>query len=242
MKKIAVFVEGQTELITVRELVLKTFSWKVNVQCLELHSQSFKEVPYQYDNPEADIYYQIVNIGNDKRVMSAILEREQSLWTAGFDKLIGLRDMYSKEYREKVAPSKSISQVVNGEFIQAKDDLLAHKAIRPNRIRVCFSIMEIEAWFLCMYKFLERLNPALNSVGITNSIGDNIETIDPEVTFFHPSNVLATVFALGGDSYKKRESNIEAILSQLQNDDFEELYSSEKCNSFNVFYDELLSV
>jgi len=38
----------------------------------------------------------------------------------------------------------------------------------------------------------------------------------------------------------KRESNIETILSQLQTEDFNELYAAPICASFSTFHDALL--
>lgn len=240
MKKIAVFVEGQTELIVVREFLLRKFTWEVNLLCLELYSQTLRKVPYEYESPQAKFFYQIVNIGNDKRVLSAILEREKSLWDAGFVKLIGLRDMYSQEYRERVKPNRIINAELNEQFI-AEALKVVDGAKSPDKIHVCFSVMEIESWFLGMHKFLERTNPNYNPENISNAIGHKLEDIDPEITFFHASDVLDQVFSIDGNRYKKHESDVEAILKQLQAEDFQELYDSPKCNSFNKFHDEVLT-
>ena len=241
MKRIAVFVEGQTELITVREFLLKKFGWEVNVICLELYSQSLRPVPYKHENPNAEFSYQIVNIGNDKRVLSAILEREESLWKAGFLKLIGLRDMYSREYRERISPEKTIDNTLNQEFLTETKKII-EGAKSPDKIHLCFSIMEIEAWFLGMYKFFERVKPNYTEENISSKVGCDISRVDPELTFFHPSDILDQIFSIDGNRYKKRESNIEAILSQLKTEDFDELYSAPKCASFNIFHDALLIV
>jgi hypothetical protein len=240
MQKIAVFVEGQTELITVREFLKKKYTYEVDILCLELYKNSFQTVPYENKNPNSKQYYQIHNIGNDKRVLSAIIEREKSFWEAGFIKLIGLRDMYSKEYKDANSPSQEINSILNIKVIEETKKIVDASTNKPNKIKVCFSVMEIEAWFLGMYKFFERYNPKYSAENINAALGVDISKIDPEKTFFHPSLVLDKVFSIDGKRYKKRESNVEAILNQLQNEDFEELYSSPKCSSFIIFHDELI--
>ena len=104
MKKIVIFVEGQTELIFTRELLLKCYEWQnIWIECYSLfNDRDLNPVDYSHKDPNAEFYYQIINIGNDTKVLSSILKRERYLFSSNqsFDKIIGLRDMYSKEYRE----------------------------------------------------------------------------------------------------------------------------------------------
>lgn len=94
MRKIAVFVEGQTELIFTRELILKCYEWQnVQLECYSLFNDGdLNPEDYAFPNPNASIYYQLLNIGNDKKVLSSILKREKYLFSANqaFDKIVGL--------------------------------------------------------------------------------------------------------------------------------------------------------
>ncbi len=101
MTKFAIFVEGQTELITVREFLLREFSYLISLECRTLFKASeLKKAEYDFPNPAAHIHFQIVNVGNDNAVLSRILVREGHMWTAGYERIIGLRDMYSQAYKE----------------------------------------------------------------------------------------------------------------------------------------------
>lgn len=101
--------------------------------------------------------------------------------------------------------------------------------------------MEIETWYLGMFKFLERSNPKYTEESISTVLGVDIAQVDPEDAFFHPADELDKIFTLDGNRYRKRESDIESILSNLEGKDFDDLYASEKYSSFNRFTDELLA-
>jgi hypothetical protein len=58
------------------------------------------KVPYAYENEMAEVYFLIVNTQGDGSVLPAIKRREKGLFAQGFQKIIGLRDMYSQAYCE----------------------------------------------------------------------------------------------------------------------------------------------
>jgi len=72
MKKIAIFVEGQGEQIFIRNLLfcgdLVNLS-EVSFECIDLRGNP---TPFPYRNPNAEVHFQIVNVGNDEKVLSAI--------------------------------------------------------------------------------------------------------------------------------------------------------------------------
>ena len=100
VNKTAIFVEGQTELIFVRDLLMKAYDYQnLYINCFELGSDgSFKDKNSPFGHKSADFYFQIVLVGNDNSVLSAMLRREKWLEQQGFGRIIGLRDMYSADY------------------------------------------------------------------------------------------------------------------------------------------------
>lgn len=63
MKKVAVFVEGQAELILVRELLLKMYDYQdIGINCYNLICDNLDEAPYQYGDKMAHNYYMLVNV------------------------------------------------------------------------------------------------------------------------------------------------------------------------------------
>ena len=54
-----------------------------------------------YANKNAKVYFLVIDVGNDEKVLTHIKERERGLFESGFERVIGLRDMYSGEYDKK---------------------------------------------------------------------------------------------------------------------------------------------
>ncbi|TAE19794.1 MAG: DUF4276 family protein [Bacteroidetes bacterium] len=242
MMKIAVFVEGQTELIFVREMLLKVFKYQnISLACYTLHNDNERNpTEYEYRNDEAPIYFEILNVGNDAKVLPAILKRERYMWsdTQGFDKIIGLRDMYSKNYRE-VVETHQISEEVNQKFIEGATKTIQDKAQKPEKISFHFAIMEVEAWLLGLKEWLQRIDNRLTTNYIAQNLAYNLEVINPETAFFHPAKFLEEIYDLADKEYDKKKGDVYKIMSFLEKQDFIDLANSDKCNSFKEFYTSL---
>lgn len=240
MIKVAIFVEGQTELIFVRAFLLKVFDYQnINVGCFNLFTNNnYHRTDYAFPN-EIDetllFYFEIINIGNDNAVLSRILSREKYLWNSGFDKIIGLRDMYSRVYREE-AKNAQISEELNRLFKSSTKEQIQKRAERPNDIHFIFAIMEVEAWFLGFEDIFMNLDTQLSPDFIHQKLGFDLRNIDPETTFFHPTKVIKDIYNLINQSYTKGRSEIEALMSHLSKDDFELLKMDNKCQSYSEFY------
>ena len=134
MKKIAVFVEGQSEQIFVRNLLYHLFDAGIlSFNCFRLLAKRAHPPPYTFNNPKAEVHYQIINVGNDEKVLSAIKDREAKLFNKGFAKIIGLRDMYSRAYRER-SPGV-VDDKIHQKFIDATNSVIA-KMQNPDQIRL----------------------------------------------------------------------------------------------------------
>ncbi|MFK7796472.1 MAG: hypothetical protein AB8E82_03385 [Aureispira sp.] len=227
MRKIAVFVEGQTELIFTRELILKCYEWQnVQLECYSLFNDAdLNTEDYPFSNPNASIYYQLLNIGNDKKVLSSILKREKYLFSnnQAFDKIIGLRDMYSKEYRE-LTTNHTISPELNQRFIDSHKTTIEARAAQPNKIAFQFSIMELEAWFLGMDELIFRVEDTLTNEALIHKLEMDLVAIDPENTIFNPAKRLNAILELAGSGYNKKKDEVNTWMGHIAKEDFCVLY------------------
>lgn len=235
MPKTAIFVEGQTELIFAREYLLKSFDYSnISLECYTLFTDNtFHSTEYAFPNDSAEYFFQIINVGNDNAVLSRLLKREAYLWNVGFDYIVGLRDMYSKSYRE--LGNNNIDDLLNQEFINSAQYTIQSRAIKPAQIHFCFAIMETEAWLLGLASCFEQLNGFLSTEYIKEQLGFDLLAIDPELVFFHPAEVIKAIYNLIGEHYHKSKGDIAALMNGLQKEDFKSLLSSAKCNSFKHF-------
>ncbi len=235
--KTAIFVEGQTELVFVREYLLKSFDYQdISIDCYTLFTDSnFHPTEYAFPNDAATNHFQIINVGNDNAVLTRILNREKYLWNVGFSRIIGLRDMYSKSYRELAKEVGKIDFDLNEEIKQSTKEQIEKRAEKPNQVHFSFAIMEAESWILGFHDCFERINPILTVDYIRTCLGFDLEVIDPETTFFHPAKTMEDIYQLANETYKKNKGNIEAIMASLQKDSFENLRNGDKCASVDEF-------
>ncbi len=236
MKKVCVFVEGQTELIFVREFLLKWYAYQgISIACYQLIGDNTIPAEYDYLSPKANVYYQLVNVGNDNRVLSWLLKRAKNLKEEGYDFIIGLRDMYSDYYRKK---SKVIDETLNERIINAaKEEIVSKLSVGDQYVSFHFAIMEIESWLLAMHQSLLKKFSLLTEDDL-RSIYDTCMCIDSVI--YHPAETLDRVFQLVGCRYEKHKTDANSILSYIDKSDFKALYDSNRSLSFNNFVEALL--
>lgn len=238
MIKTAVFVEGQTELIFTRGLILKYFEYQdVWVECYTLfNDEDLNPTEYSFPNQEAKCYFQILNVGNDNKVLSSILKREKYLFESNrkFDKIIGLRDMYSKDYRE-IVKSLKIDERVNEKFIEGHKNVILQKSSYSDKINFHFAIMELEAWLLGIEYLFKKFNDKLENETINTTLNIDLSVIDPEKEIFHPAKIVNQILEMVGDNYSKSKSEINKFMGLITREDIIQLLGKEKCNTFKEY-------
>jgi hypothetical protein len=238
MKKIAIFTEGQSEQIFLRHLLLQTMDCsKISFSCLRLRKGKMIHVPFDYPNPNAEAWFLIVNVGQDEKVLSVIKESEKDLFKKGFERIVGLRDMYSEEYSKR-SPN-GIDDSVTRAFIDGWNSTIKSMS-NPSKIKMHIAIMELEAWFLGMYNIFKRLDPALSIDYIEKEFGYNLSGIDPQTVFFKPSDIFSDILQLINWQYKKSEHEMEHICSKINMNDLSDAFENGRCINFKNFYDEIL--
>ena len=153
MKKVCVFVEGQTELIFVREFLLKWYEYQnVSIECYQLIGNTAHSAEYDFLLQDAIVHYQLVNVGNDNKVLSWLLKRVKSLKEEGYELILGLRDMYSEHYRKQ---SRIINVELNQQIMNnVQEQIVDWLANDESLVSFHFAIMEIESWILAMHQSL----------------------------------------------------------------------------------------
>lgn len=182
----------------------------------------------------ANKHFMIVNVQNDEKVITAIIERQNTLVEKGFSKIIGLRDMYSERYCIKYNGLVSIDGIKN---IQDTTNEIIRKQPFKDNIKIFYSIMEFEAWFLSMPEIFIKLSNNLTKERISEVLNMNIFDESLEYKILKPANVIGKIFNILGEDYKKSEEQIERIVSVIDEEDIKHAMS--KSISFNNFYKEL---
>ncbi len=205
-KKLAIFVEGQTERILITRLLQEIAGYKkVSVEVYQVRGDKAnrKIQPLKSNLIEvAPFFILLYDCGCDSHVLSDIKKQHNSLTNNGYEKILGLRDLYPE-------PLKNRTQVENG----IKGFL---KTFQKNGIPISMIlvIMEIEAWFLGEYSFLTKIDSCLTSNFILHNLGFDLNALDVE-QIPHPREALNKIYQLIQRSYDKSETTVEEIASLL---------------------------
>lgn len=204
-KKIAIFVEGQTESIFVKNLVQEIFGVdSVTIRDITLKGR-FGIV--QIAEPDSDLTYfvLIVNCEGGEMVKSRIRANLRHLEEANYEWIVGLYDLFpmGRETAERVKAARYVG--------------LEHSQIP---IRLALAVMEIEAWFLREAKHYRKIHEDLTLERIRLHVGFDPETGDPELVD-HPSETLHEIYSLVGLHYEKKRWQVQRTVYAL---DYGDMY------------------
>lgn len=238
--KIAIYVEGITEAGFVYQLIKEKYQnrWTdFRLECSNLNPQSAENDLWDFGDENSNNYYLIYDSRTDGSVSSDMLDRFENQRKNGFDKLVGLRDVFSKRYTDLYGQSVLKENI--DTFV--KDMRAAFREKDPDGfIQLRFAIMETEAWLLAMSDVFSRIDPRIDTAWLLERVNISASD-DPETAFVHPFKNLENIYRSISRTYSKHWTEIKEIVFKLTWDDFDKLYHSGKCNSFREFYDVIFS-
>jgi hypothetical protein len=224
LKKIAIFVEGQTE----RIFMLRFLSEYLGENKIEIRMEKRlgnRGVKYlgMRKNPYAEFYILVYDVGGDGNVVSAVKERSgKMLSNAGYSWILALRDLYPNSRTEKKA------------ILEAFDRIF-FKYPHGSKLRLILAVMEIEAWFLADHDLFERIHSIASAKTIKERLNIDLINDDPE-SYDHPAERVKDIFSLFDEKYKKKEKQSHKITANL---DYNYLICSDvvrdKVSSFHYF-------
>lgn len=222
MKKVAIFTEGESDMIFSAYLIKVIFGLdKIKLKYINRRTKD----EYQRDcKPEEGCgqHYEftIFNCGNDKRVNNSLKEDGPSMVQKGaYDLVFGLRDLGSQEY-DKLAKGKidpKITKALISDIRAVLDEF--------NGVKIFFAVMELEAWYLALTNCLVKAGFDLDKIVINKK--NNLAKIDSEKEFYDPKKIIKSFCT----AYK--ETNFaHKIGSKLEKSDLETIKSSRKAEHF----------
>ena len=224
MSAFAIFVEGQTELVFVERLLFKMFGYQdLRIELEEQHGGLYHEIGVRGAPPE-NAYHNVllVNCACDGKVLPAIEERANKLRNAGYDRILGLRDIYPR-------PSDELEEIY---------ELTADRLVSmPLPCKIVIAVREIEAWFIADTEHFVRYNPLLTPAFIQQKIGIDVAQQDVE-QISHPAELLNQIYSLVGGTYDKKLKEAHRVVNILN---YEYLYleAPDSVPALKKFVDEL---
>jgi hypothetical protein len=138
-----------------------------------LHAGTHEKVPYPYGNKDSsEVHFVIINVENDEKVLSEMHKNEAKILAKPNARILGLRDMYSKRYRD--ISHGTIDLAINKKFVEQYAESIS-KMSNPDRVSFHFAIMEVESWWLSMVTIFEKIDLSLTVEHIDSIIGVNLK-------------------------------------------------------------------
>ena len=208
MKKLALFVEGKTEQIFALRLLQELAGRHKLAFQVRLGSggasgcRRWEEV--RVSSPEgAEFFVLIYNSATDSRVLSDLCEQYRSLKKAGYDRVLGLTDLFPGARATLASKQRMMDEHLRRTGVTA---------------RMILAVMEIEAWFLAEDRHYLQLDAGLTAEVVAAVLGGPPETLCIE-DIAHPSDALDRVYAQAGLRYlkaqKKNEAKIQRTVAAL---------------------------
>lgn len=206
MRKIAIFVEGQTEMLFLDRLVQELAQESgLAVEHAEAtggasRARKIKILKRLTIQAHHQYFVLIVNCGGDSKVKSDILERYHSLKESGYSAIFGLRDVYG-QFRYEDVP-------------RLRRELQLGIPDREIELELFLAIMEIEAWLIAEHTHFQRFDPRLTLERIEHRLHFNPAHDDIERRW-HPAEDLDRIYQIAGVRYTKQRLNVERTLDLL---------------------------
>lgn len=235
-KKIAIYVEGQTEQVLINHLILTWWQHSgISIQNIKLLSDQGFKSPLRNFIPDfkndADIDFLITNVDGVGSLASAIAARANNQRKQGFE-ILGLRDLYAEDFEN--LPSQTIEEKIGRIRSNFKRALEIKKCEHIETIGLFFSVMEVESWLLAFPRALSAWA----------KIGEEriYELIDgrPLESIKRPSNVLEQI--AGKEKNHKKFHEVMALVSSIAYEEIYDVFHSNRVPSFSFFWDRLLSL
>ncbi len=208
MRRIAFFVEGQTEQVFVNRLVKEVLGTQ-QINIIQKQFRGGTNIPKQEivrnmsfsRSPKFEVL--IFDCGADNRVKSEIMENITNLRERGYEKIIGLRDLYPIPITDLERLEKGLRYLPN----KYKKDAPYYDII--------IAIHEIEAWFMAETHHFPRIDKRLaSSKFIRERLGFDPYSINPEQRV-HPAKDLDNIYRLVGKSYTKKYNATVRVVNKL---------------------------
>lgn len=212
--KIAIFVEGLTELEFLKSLINEIATTK-NVS-LEIHAQhkGVLHLVTKQQAPKPEVHFLLANCCNDDQVKTLIIDNYSGLVSQGYSQIIGIRDVFPLSHAD-------IPKLVK----HAKTGL----PTTPISPEIYLAVMEIESWFIEEHTHFKRIDIQLSEEKI-EAAGFDKNTISAE-QLANPALTLHQIYQTVGKAYKKSSKHIQRTVQAL---DYSELRTSTRTRSTSL--------
>lgn len=210
-RKLALFVEGQTEQIFLESLIREIAGAKniyFDRRVVSANSLiTLRQTNVIPQDPDAQYFVLLVNCQNDERVKSVVLDQRDSLARAQYTLILGLRDLYPQLLQNLAKIEATLSYRVPTKGLPT---------------HILLAVAETEAWFLQEHTHFSRIDPRLDVATFKAIFGFDPLTESAE-TLPAPAAMLHQIYSSVGKAYHKDRKRVERTVDAL---DYAQVYVS----------------
>lgn len=204
MNKMAIFVEGYTEVVFVDKLIREVaeknavlIQWRRIVggtTCARRNLQIQAEGPHGGQ----EHFVVIHDCGGDDAVKTRMTEEYPSLAGSRYSTIVCIRDVYPR--------------FKHAEIPDLEKNLPRFVRTKPIIVDFILSIMEVEAWFLAEYTHFPNIDAKITVPAIVAACGFDPINDDMQLRLT-PADDMNHCYAIGGKTYEKR--NAQATVAAI---------------------------
>jgi len=194
MNKMAVFVEGYTEVVLVDKLI-RAIAGKlaIDIRWHRYHGgtscpQTCRQIQAAGLVQGHDHFIMIYDCRGDEAVKTRMAKEYDNLARAGYNKIVCLRDVYPLIKRKDIP--------------ELERNLPAYIKTKPIQVDFILGIMEIESWFLAEHTHFEKIHPSITVEEIRNKLLFDPENGDMQLRDT-PADDMNNCYMLAGLPYDK---------------------------------------
>lgn len=232
-KKIAIYVEGQTEQVLINQLILTQWNYTgVKIRNIKLQSYQDKVCKTKDFYPDIDdesaILFLITDVEGVGTLTSAIANRANNQQESGFE-IIGLRDLSAQDFNELPTNIDRIDRIIQ----KFKKALQTSGCKKAEKIELFFAVMTIESWLLAFTKALSKWAKTSEEDILQYFSDKNLEEIKA------PSTVLKKIGSNARKKDPKSFDEVRSFVSYITGSEIESVYKANRAPNFNKFWDRL---
>jgi len=216
MKKIAFFVEGQTEQLFMNKLLIEIAGQKnISVELEQFQGYGKKPTKIIYpittsSSVSPQHYALIHDCRSDSSVKSRIIENYRTLFLQGHTQIIGLLDFYPQNLCPETNLTQFENELINGTVKRNRQ----RTPPLPGNTAIVVAVNEIESWFLSECNHFTCVDPILTNSFIVSRVGFD-PCIDDMTLRSHPAQDLHDIYQLANKAYNKKKKNVERTIECL---------------------------
>jgi hypothetical protein len=196
MDKMAIFVEGYTELVFIDKLIEQIATpGRVTVDLHQHKGPAGRpSVAFLRIAPSGSVsqrFILIVDCGGDDQVKTRMCAQYEPLTRAGHSRFVCVRDVFDK--------------FTHAEIPRLRLDLPKYVKTKPALVEFILAVMEIEAWFLVEHDHFSKIDAAIAVSAIKATLGFDPSSEDMQLRL-HPAADLDNCYKIGGKRYEKQNS------------------------------------